>query len=252
MAAYFTPFLSTILLLGLLILGLRSRLLALYPMFYFYLATVALCQLIRIAIINYYKSYYLPVYWYTQFVCVALGFGILWEIYGAVFRHFPGTARMARFLVSFALATVLLNTLIQIATAQSAGLSSVISLEKNMRLVQAGLLALGIALVIHYEIPIGKNAGGILYGYGAFVITSVLLLSLREHFGPSFYTWWDAGQVLSYRTILAVWLYTLHSYCPAPKVVASPAMAEDYYWLGKTTQTSLAKLKRSLGKALQP
>jgi hypothetical protein len=252
MAAYFTPFLSTILLLGLLILGLRSRLLAAYPLFYSYLATVAFCQLIRIAIINHYKSYYLPVYWYTQFACVALGFGILWEIYGVVFRHFPGTARMARFLVSFALAVVLVNTLIQITITQAAGLSSVINLEKDMRLVQAVLLALGIVLVMHYEIPLGKNAAGILYGYGAFVITSILLLSLREHLGSAFYAWWVSGQALSYRVTLAVWFFTLHSYYPAPAVAASPAMADDYYRLARNTRRSLSKLRSSLGKAFQP
>jgi len=252
MAAYFASFLSTIFLIGLLILGLRIRLLALYPMFYCYLATVATCQLVRIAIISYYKSYYLPVYWYTQFACVALGFGILWEIYGVVFRQFPGTARMARFLVSFALAVVLVNTLVQIAITQAVGLSSVINLERDMRLVQAILLALGIVLVMHYEIPLGKNAAGILYGYGTFVIANIILLSLRNQLGPPFYTWWDSGQALSYRITLAVWFFTLHSYCPAPVVAASPAMAEDYYQLARNTRRSLTKLRSSLGKALQP
>jgi hypothetical protein len=252
MAANLTPFISTGLLFILLMIGFRRKLLTIYPMFYSYLGAVVLSDVIRFGVRNYYGHYYLPIYWYTQFFSVAFGFGILWEMYGVIFRDFPGTARMAKFLVSMALGMVLLNTLIQIAAAQSAGLSSVVNVEKNMRLVQAVLLALGIALVMYYEIPLGMNASGILYGYGALVIAGILLLSLREHLGPSFYPWWVSGQTLSSRASLAVWLFTLHSYRPAPAIAASPAMIEDYYRLVRNTERSLAKIRSSLAKAIQP
>ena len=120
-----------------------------------------------------------------------------------------------------------------------------------MRLVQAVLLALSVALVLYYEIPLGRNTAGILFGYAGFVIASILILSFREGLGVQFHQIMNYGQAFSYRATLAVWLYSLWNYYPAPIIPTELARAHDFELMALDTQRSMAQIRRSLGRVIQ-
>ena len=246
------PWASTVLVMGLMIVGMTRGLMRKYPCFYSYLGCVLAADLLRFWSRTFAKDLYLPVYWYSQFICVAVGYGIMWEVYGHIFKSYPGTARMARFLVTFALAIVVLNTLIQSLAIDSEGLRSVIDLERNLRVVQAILLTLSIGLVLYYEIPLGRNVAGLLFGYGCFVVAGVLLLTLREKAGRTFHPFWNYGQLISYLVTLAIWVYTLRSYDPVPLPAKGFSVEEDYNLIANQTEQSLARIKNSIARAAQP
>src|SRR5262245_38255909 len=119
MAAQLVPLVSTVLLTVLLAIGLVRRIASFYPMFYSYVSCVVALDAVRLASLTFSSQQeYVAVYWCSQFLSVAFGFGVIWEVYGLIFKDFPGTERMAKFLVSLALGFVLLNALIQVIFVQ--------------------------------------------------------------------------------------------------------------------------------------
>jgi len=60
--------------------------------------------------------------------------------------------------------------------------------ERDLRIVQVTLLIGLVALFAYYAVPLGRNLKGIIYGYGLFIATNVLHLTLRDSLGDSFET----------------------------------------------------------------
>ena len=252
MAGLELSLLSMVLVMALLAGGFFRRLVRHYPLFYIYLACVLITDVLLMWSWTSAKAYYLSVYWYSQLACVALGFGIIWEVYGQIFKNFPGTARMARFLVTFALAAVFINAIIESILGHPSTMIRVSDIEKNMRIVQAILLTLSMGLMSYYEIPLGRNVAGILFGYGCFVSSGIMLLTAREQLGLTFYPIWAHGQTVAYLLMLSSWLYAMRTYHPVPITEPDPTGGLEYPFVPRNTRKSMARIKSSLGKALQP
>src|SRR6266404_2624980 len=83
----------------LLVRALGRRFFAQYPTFYFYLSLILIVSFLRFYFYTYALKNYGPFYWYTEFISVAIGYGIIWEIYERALTGYPGSLRMARRLV---------------------------------------------------------------------------------------------------------------------------------------------------------
>src|SRR5579863_8113710 len=83
-----------------LVRGLKVGLVSRFPLFYSYLLVVLVQDLVRIIVYQWYLPLYPDVYWSTQFVSLVMGSLVVFEIYRVALREFPGTARMAKILLS--------------------------------------------------------------------------------------------------------------------------------------------------------
>src|SRR3990172_3203192 len=94
---------SSQILLGLIFaLAAKGGFLRKYVAFYLFVASLFMISLVRFYFYTQnplYPNYHL-VYWYTQFLIVAGGYGLIRGIYGHIFSPFPGTAKVARTGVS--------------------------------------------------------------------------------------------------------------------------------------------------------
>src|SRR5258707_15452361 len=70
-----------------------------FPVFYLYLGLVLTVAFLRFYFFTFQPNVYGPFYWYTEFVSIAIGYGIIWEIYERALTGYPGSLRMARYLV---------------------------------------------------------------------------------------------------------------------------------------------------------
>lgn len=205
--------------------GLYNRLAYRFPIFYSYIAFVLLQDITRFCTFHWKYDLYKPVYWVTEFMGLAVGSLIVFEIYKVSLAVFPGAARMAR----NALTAVFLIALVKGLLDASAGwlpASAAVEIELALRTVQAIAILALMALFLLYSIPFGRNLRGILLGYGLFVGERVICLtfvSLETH------NFWFYAYSASYIGALSLWIGYLWSYQPNPQPTAGGKNLDDEY-----------------------
>lgn len=209
----------------LLLRGLQARWRSSFPLFYSYVLFVFVETVCGLGLYIWAPRYYAQVYWICQFVAIALGSLVLFEIYRVALRPYPGTARLARnllFLVfCLAFAKVLVN--------HSYGslwwpAQTYQELERNLRVVQAFAVVALVIVMVLYTIPRDRHLKGILAGYGLFVASSIVQLSMLSYVGSSFQPWLVYLQPLSYDVVLCIWTVALWS--PLAERSHSPSLLE--------------------------
>ena len=117
------------------------------------------------------------------------------------------------------------------------------ALERDLRAVQTILVVGILFLLVYYAIPVGRNLKGIILGYGFFLGTSIINLTLRSHLGDAFQVWWQYSQPMAYLATLFVWSATLWSYQPNPKPEEQTELDRNYEWLSARTADALLKAR---------
>lgn len=239
---------------GLLLLrALRAGFIRKFALFYFYLACVLFQSLFLFVVYFASPRYYARSYWSAELLGVALGCGVVWEIYRQALGYFPGAARVA----SNVLLLILLTVFSKIIVDTSNGTlwwptGAVVELERNLRAVQATVLIALVIVLMFYRVPLGRNLWGMMLGYGLFIGTSVIILALRILLGDWFQTTWQYLQPLSYLAVLCIWCTTLWSCETTPMPTPKPRIEEDYQLLAAATRKGLFQTRAFLGRAMRP
>lgn len=237
----------------LLVRSALGRFLTKYPFFYFYQFFFLLRSLLAFYIYIARPDAYQRFYWYTEFVSVAVEYALIWEIYARALAGYAGAARIARRLLSLVLvvvvARVLANTLGGPIWSPA---ETTAELEAYLRSVQAILLVAILGVLVYYSIPIARNLRGMILGYGLFIGTRVLSLTLRMNLGDDFQLWWEYIQETAYCATLAIWCVGLWSYAPQPPPEEDAALERDYELLSSQVARSISLARNSLIRVLRP
>jgi hypothetical protein len=235
----------------LLVRGVRAKWVKRFPFFYSYSLLVFLEECSLFLLYQRDPSLYATVYWVCEFIAVVFGCLVLFEIYWVTLRIYPGTARMARNLLLFVFVLACAKAIVN----QSQGvapwaLRNAEELERNLRTVQAFAIIALILVILAYAIPRDRHLKGILGGYGLFVGSTVVQLSLSTHIGSSFYRLLMYIQPFSYDIVVFIWLWALWS--PTTEENLSPGRpavsGEDHSLLVSRTQHDLQSIRlRMLG-----
>jgi len=233
--------------------GSRSRLRSEYFGFYLYIASVLIIEAVRFVSFRWFNGLYPAVYWNTQFILVVVGCGVIFSIYRAGLRAFPGTARMARNALLFVFAMVFAKAIVT-STDGTSWLAAVtaIKLERDLRIVQVCALVALLAVFFVYAIPMSRNLKGIIAAYGGFITLSAIQLAVMVARNENFHGQWDYFRSLSYLAALLVWCGTLWSY-QAARVAEHPiTLDEDYEMLVSKTRRRFQRTRLALGRAARP
>ncbi|MCI0719902.1 MAG: hypothetical protein L0338_13165 [Acidobacteria bacterium] len=244
---------TNLLIAFLLVRALSARLFIKYPVFYSYLTYVLIESLIRFYFFVFRPGLYEDVYWNTQFLSVALGYCVIYEIYTQALASYAGVSRLARVLL-LTVFVVIVSKVLATSVGEHALLPAEVPalLERDLRAAQAALLAAIVCLLVYYAIPVGINVRGMVIGYGVFVAASVVSLTLRSHFGIDFQSVWQYFQPAAYLLTLTVWCASLWSYQPNPQPWDDVELEGDYEWLAVRTSTAVSKARGYLVRALRP
>ena len=237
--------------LGILVQGLREKLLARYSFFYAYVfctfaATALALVLWRVALASFQRSY-----WILQFATLLIGCGIILEIFRHVLSPYRGAEKFAMATGLFIFGAVFCFAIVYRLIVPSPG-RTLFELERNVRTVQAVLLFGILVVVSYYNVPLGKNIKGIVAGYGLYIVTSLSTLAIRAYAGPGFNNAWNVIQPVSFDVSLAIWLIALWSYQPNPAPGTTVPLEEDYEMLARRTRRALASMRSHLTKAARP
>jgi hypothetical protein len=242
------PFLESLVLMR----AVRGGYLQRYRVFYAYVSWVLVCDLSLLLIYKTLPGQYAYFYWSSELFSVAMGCGVVWEIYSVALAHYPGAARMARNVLLF-LFVVTFSRVMVFAANEGRWLPGATTLEteREFRIVQFAMLAGLTFLLMHYAVPLGRNLKGIIAGYGLFLASSLVQLTLRQGMGERFQTWWQYIQPASYFLILAIWCASLWSYGPNPNPARKARLELDYDSLTNRTRTRIESARRLLARSLR-
>jgi hypothetical protein len=171
----------------LLVRGFRGQLVRRLPVFYGYITFVLLQEFARLLAKSNPRIYW-NVYWLTEFLGLALGSLVIFEIYKVSLWAFPGAARMARNALAFVFLTAVAKGSANVWASGGWRLdSTAFQIERALRTVQATAILALVALFLVYSIPFGRNLRGILLGYGIFMGQRVICLTFMPPQGHHFW-----------------------------------------------------------------
>lgn len=226
--------------------GYKARILGVYGWFYTYIASSLLADvLINVARIDY-PGIYAPVYWACQFATLAVGCGLVLEIFRHVLEAYPGAERFARSvsLVTFA---VIFLAGFTFPRSGPLGLQAVsIEIERDVRSAQILFFVAILAVIFYYLIPLGRNMHGMIAGYGIYLFASLTTLAFREYVGRDFDRIWRVVQPLSFDLSLLVWLIALWSFDDNPNPKGGKRIEADYEALAALVKAKLQALRSHL------
>jgi hypothetical protein len=238
---------------ALIVRAVQGRFLGRYFFFYSYLASVLLTSASLVPVYRWWPQAYGPAYWYSQFLVLVVGCGVVWEIYRTALACYPGAARMARNVLPFFFVLSFSRVFVKAWNSHKwlPGATSV-ETERDLRIVQAALLASLIALLAYYSVPIGRNLKGMMLGYGFFLGTSIIHLTARDYLGATFQHAWAYIQPLAYLVVLSVWLAGLWVYAPAPELQPESRLEANYQALVAGTRRQLSAARTHLVRTMRP
>lgn len=231
--------------------GVQTKLVFRYKFFYSYILCVFLESVVRLMVRTMAPELYTPVYWVTEFIALAVGCGVVYEIYKLGLVSFPGTARMARVVVAALFGLVMLKAFV--GAADDPGwleIAGRADFELNLRVVQAILISALVALFLGYSISFGTNLRGIVTGYGLVVALRVLRLSFPSLGWESLREMERYVSPVTYLLALGLWTAYLWSYVPAEEPAPPVHLERDYQEVAEATRRRLRAARSYLGRAV--
>jgi hypothetical protein len=237
----------------LLVRAARANLFKKFALFYAYIASVLLKDLLSIPVYTHVPSLYGSFYWSMAVLLAAISYGVLMEIYNQSLKNYPGVAKFFRvflFIMFFV-----------IAVKVSAGSFSdlhlpfgrvVAELERNLRQLQGILLCSLLALLVYYKIAVGKNLRGLILGYSLLIGTEVIARTFAFNPATGFDAMMRKVEPAFYAVSLLIWTVTL--WASRPEVVAdrSCGIEQDYEHLAQETRMILVRARAHLARAARP
>ncbi|HTV59813.1 MAG TPA: hypothetical protein VMJ93_13165 [Verrucomicrobiae bacterium] len=238
--------------IALIVRAVQKGLFLRYPIFFSYLAWVALVDCLRNLVYFYDRPSYDPVYWSTQFLSLIIGYGVILEILRLTLTRYPGAARLARFLVVFIFAAIFAYVGFQALTSPywSPG-STHSALERDLRGAQVAVLAGILGVIGYFRIPLGKNLKGLISGFGLFLASSVITLATWSYQLTGFSKIWFVVQPLIFLVCLLIWTFTMWSYHPNPRAQFEGEL-EGYLEYAASARAALSAVRTNLGKVARP
>jgi hypothetical protein len=231
----------------------RTRLALSHPVFHLYILFVLVQSFLRLAVYHYRPGLYSYIYWTTEFIGVVIGCGIVYEIYRVGLAAFPGTARMARRLLSAVFAIALAKA---IADASNDprwwAEATIIDIERALRTVQAFAIVALTSLFLIYAIPFGRNLKGILLGYGLFIGVSVIWFTFLPAEGYQYRHLWSYLGPATYDLALCIWAVYLWTPQPQQDLASNLRLEEQYQHVAARTRQRLQQARGYLGKVIDP
>jgi hypothetical protein len=222
----------------LLFRGVYAKLVSRYLNFYIYVLSLFLADGI---------FYFAPILghpiadkwnWYSGFVSLFLGVGIVLEVFRHVLAPYPGAEKVARILSYALMGAVLVFIIVYPIVSPNAAAARTLfyRLQRDFLAVQALLLMVIIRVMAYYAIPTGRNLKGMILGYGQMVALTLFGLALRAFRGFAFNSAFNYIQTTAYLAALVIWLIALWSYLPDPVPTPRISGDDDYDRLASRTR----------------
>jgi hypothetical protein len=209
----------------------RRRLDKEFPFFFKYLIFQVVTNVVLFALRNHYRPYFYS-YYLFQAIGTVLEFGIIYEIFGQLFRPYPYLRDFARVLLKWAGSLLLLIAVLFALTAspnEAPILVATLWAVRTVRLVQCGLVFFLLWFCPYLGITRRHYLFGVALGFGTLAASDLVGVATRM------WTGYIAAKVLSLVVMAGsdwaatIWLIYFLARAPIKKA-ASEAVASGQLW----------------------
>jgi len=233
--------------------GFRNRILSKYPLFYAYIFCVLLLDISSYGVYGMSPGTYRNWYWATQIIILLVGYGVILEIVHKALSPYAGADRVAAVFVAGIFGLVFLFVIYKSLVAPNwSPATTYYELERDLRAVQAIVLASILGVIFGYGISIGRNLKGIILGYGLYIGSSIISLALRAYGGTSFHATWRLIQPYAFLVSLCVWATAMWSWQENPVPRMPDRFESDYESFALRTRALLGSLRSYLERTARP
>jgi hypothetical protein len=233
--------------------ALSKRLAGRYPFFYAYVACVLLVDVSSDAVYALHGATYRDLYFATEFLSLIVGYGVILEVTRKSFEPYAGAERFCRYLVvAIFFAIFSYVGVMGLGATGWSPASSLRELERDLRAVQALVIAGVVSVALYYGLHLGRNLGGIILGYGLYTASTVVALALRSYSGSFWSTATMLVQRYTYLVCLVIWVVALWSYRPNPAPDVGLSLEVDYEALAARTRGMLGTMRSLLERSARP
>jgi hypothetical protein len=237
----------------LLLRAAKTRQLKCFPVFYSYIGCVLLVDLVAIPLFRISPHIYTLFFWSTELLTAVIGYGVVVEIFHLSLKCYAGVARFARIALFIIFLGVAARIGMDLLVGPDSSLVHAIAgLERYLRLMQAGLLVLLLALFVYYKIPVGRNLRGLILGYAFFIGSNVIVFTFILDPANKFAIFMREMGTTFYLITLSIWSLSLWYYPPEPVVEVPTEIEHDYEFLVRETRMLLDRARTHLARTARP
>ena len=196
-----------------------------FPFFFKYLIFQGVANVLLFAFLNHYRAYFYT-YWTLTAISTVLEFGIIYEIFGQLFRPYPHLGDFARVLFRWAGSLLLLVAVLLALTASATEDPIVVGAlwaERSVRLVQCGLVFFLLWFCSYLGITRRHYLFGVALGFGTIASTELAAVATRMVTGYIDDRGFNIALLAAADFAAIVWSIYLVS--PAPAVKPAPVLA---------------------------
>jgi len=170
------------------------------------------------------RADYFWAYWVGQAISAVLGFAVIYEIYGNVFRRYEVIRRLGSLLFLWAATILLIVAVVVAASSQGSeanrAVEAVITLERSVRVIQCGLLLFVFAFANYFGLSWRHYVFGIALGFGIFASVEMAAIAIRGQLGPVAREALALANSAAYYCAILIWIGYFLAPQPAPSRVA--------------------------------
>jgi len=198
-----------------LLRGALTRSIKTYSYFYTQLAIAFVLGLTAYPIYSFDHKVYGAFYWIAQFATMIFACANIPEILRHAFTRDPTARRFAAFLnVALSLAIAIFISVVVVGPKNWHDARHFERLERDFRSVESLAIVTLLAAVFYFGIPLGRNLTGLLIGFGVYIGSSLLTLSVDSRFPRSLELGWAFLELTSYFISVVIYAFafwTLHA-----------------------------------------
>jgi hypothetical protein len=211
----------------------RKQLRQRYPMFFSFcvlqiVSTIPLFVIARTAGLNSYTYFY--AYWSINAVRVGVGFAVIWELFRVALRPYHALRDLGSMLFTWVTVMMVLVSILLAATGPAPNeplrvVAAVLSLERNVQLMQCGLLLFFVLFGSKLGLTLRHRTFGIALGVGGYAAVELILVSVRTQLGPQWANSWSLLAQFFYIAACGSWIFYVVRPEPAPVMMPSMAVS---------------------------
>ncbi len=242
--------LCVLLLDGLLLLrGVRSRCVKLFPLFYAYIlydfsstGTAYLVYWVQ-------PSWHASVYWFCYLLSIVVEFAILVEISDHIFQPFPVIRSLGRALTIIITGVLGLSYVLPAIFQSQGSQKALLDFALRTSLTKAVILAVLFLAARHFDLPLGGNVAGLMLGFSIYLGVNVANFAAAHSTAQTPYArvLWVVSPV-AYILCLLVWTRALWQVAPLPITSSMPSSVGGD---SKTVAVELARFNGVLSRFLR-
>ena len=233
----------------LLLRARQGRFLCRFPLFFSYVGYTLAASLVGCSIWRLLPNFYPPYYWFQMLIVMLAEFAVLVEISDHIFEPLPAIRRFGRLLVICLSATFLVLYILPSLIHPKPSGAALLEITLRLSVTKAAIAALLLAAVGYYRLPIGRNVGGLMLGFGLYHGVFISAFSAASAFGKLY------GQVLwlvpPLGTDICLLVWTVAMWRPEPVLVNAARFGGRAVSTGESLSYQLGRFNAALTKLLQ-